>query len=984
MRLRLLHVFDVREGEERSDLSGFALLLLLVITAHTILETARDALLLTGPGPRSLGIVYMVIAVCALPVGALAGRLGARIGVARALTVTLLVASVAPLVLYVVPTSRASAMALYIVSGVIASVVVPQFWTLVGSVLTVAQGRRLFGLIASAGVFGGVLGSGAAAVAIQRVPVKSLLLASAAVFAAGAFLTGARHAGRPSRASAVKRPPTDASVRAIREQPFLARVAILVALSTATVLAIDYFFKWSVVRALPPAHVAPFVARYYLALNVASLFVQVFLGSAVVHRLGVAAALIVTPLLLFGGLAASAFAGGSLLPILLAKGVDGSLRHSLHRITGELVYLPIPSGVRARAKPIIDGALVRTMQTVTSGAFLAASNAGLLSPRPFAAAVAVLAAAWLATALTLRKPYLALLRRALSSDSLAAQEARDPIDLETAELLVQHLASPEPFEVVGAMRALARRGREGFVSPLVLLHADEGVVAEALQIFSASTRTDWVPLGARLLEDPRETLRICAARALAQHGLLDAQRLTQDPAPRVRGYGAVRIALEDPVRMDASRDPGVDALLRSSGAASDSARLGMLAAIGDAPPTHRLSKLLLRLSDEIGESAEATETLARASAQQRDRSLIPKLVGLLSRRAGRDAVRAALVALGDGALDTLLRALADPAAPRSLRIHIPKTLSRFGNQKAAECLLQNIETETDRLVRYKSIRALEILAAEPAIRIARIRVERLSQENLAEHFRILGLRTALASCTASSDRDASDDASAAVRGLAAERLLLRLLDDKLRQSLERAFRLLAIAHPRQQIRRAYLACLSGDAYARANAVEFLDTLLRRRGQDRLRELLRLAADDLPLADRVGRASSLLTESMPSTREEALARLAAGEDVVVSSLAVIYASELGGEALDAVVANTLRDRPEVELGPLVRKLEPRSGESTDATPGVRKLEPRSGEGTDATPGVRKLEPRSGESTDATPGVRKLEPRSGERKKEAAGG
>jgi hypothetical protein len=344
----------------------------------------------------------------------------------------------------------------------------------------------------------------------------------------------------------------------------------------------------------------------------------------------------------------------------------------------------------------------------------------------------------------------------------------------------------------------------------------------------------------------------------------------------------------------------------------------MLAAIADAPPTHRLSKLLLGLSEEVGDSAEATETLARASAQQRDPSLVPRLVGLLSRRAGRDAVRAALVALGDAAFDTLSRTLGDRAAPRSLRMHVPKTLARFGTEKAAECLLQNIETETDRLVRYKSIRALEVLAAEPAIRIPRIRVERLSQENLAEHFRILGLRTALAHRAASGDREISDG----VRELAAERLLLGLLDDKLRQSLERAFRLLAVAHPRQQIRRAYLACLSGDAYARANAVEFLDTLLRRRAQDRLRELLCLAAGDLPAADRVGRASSLMAEPMPSTREEALARLAAGEDVVVAALAVIYASELGGEALDAVVANTLRDRPEVELGaddPFVRAM-----------------------------------------------------------------
>jgi AAA family ATP:ADP antiporter len=903
VRAQLSHVFDVRRGEGRIALRGFAVILLLVITAHTILETARDALLLTGPGPRALGVIYMAIAVCALPAGALASRLGEKIGIARSLAVTLALAAAAPLVLYAIPMSRSTVMALYIVSGVIASVAVPQFWTLVGTVLTVTQGRRLFGLISSAGVFGGVLGSGLAAAAIQKLPVKSLLLLSAGIFAFCAVLAASRHTERaPPPARARPRSSVEASVRAIRQQPFVARIALMAVLSTATVLAIDYFFKWSVVRSIPTAHVGSFVARYYLALNVASLIVQIFLGSAIVHRLGVATAVIVTPLLLSSALVAAVLGGGALLPILVVKGIDGSLRHSLHRITNELIYLPIPSLVRARAKPVIDGALVRTTQTLAAGAFLAISGSAALSPRLFAAAVASLAGCWLAAALTMRKPYLALLQRALASGSLSTQESPDPIDLETAELLVQHLASPDPLEVVGAMRALSRRGREGFVSALVLLNRDESVVTEALQIFGVSSRTDWIPLGRQVLQDPREGLRIAAARALAMHDELDARRLADDPSPRVQGYGAVCLALREGTQ-EVAMHPLVASLLRRSDGAAGEVRLGALAAVADASPTTRLSSLLLALSVETGESVEATEILSRAAARQNDPRLIPRLVGLLARRAGRDAVRGALVAFGDAGFEQVWKTLSNRAQPRSLRLHLPKTLARFASTRAAERLLTNIETEADRLVRYKSIRALEALVDQHPLKIDRARVERLCQANLLEHFRMLALRTALE----------SNDTSAPSGPAAVERLLFGLLEDKVRHSLDRAFRLLKIAHPRQQIRRAYLACLSNDAYARANAVEFLDTLLRRPSQEVLRELLCLAADDLPTRDRVSRATLLLSEIVPSTREQAIVRLVSDGDFMVAALAVRYASELEGEELRTAIAGVLRVRPEVAPG-----------------------------------------------------------------------
>jgi hypothetical protein len=309
------------------------------------------------------------------------------------------------------------------------------------------------------------------------------------------------------------------------------------------------------------------------------------------------------------------------------------------------------------------------------------------------------------TVLSMRRPYLQLLRGALTSGSLDAVHNSDPLDLETARMLVQSLASEDPSEVESAMMALQQRGRAAFVPGLVLLHHEERVLIRALEIFGQSSRSDWFALARVLLDDPRESVRVAAARALARHEQLDASSLGNDAGWRARGYAAVRLALRDPAT-EVARHPSVASLLGLTGLAGEMAALGLIASIADAPPTPRLSPLLASLANEPRGSRERTELLARAIAHQRDRALVPQLVALLSSREGREAVRAALVTFGDSALERVLRTLHDPTCDRRFRLHMPKTVARFATARAAESLLREIETERDGMMRYKEIRAL--------------------------------------------------------------------------------------------------------------------------------------------------------------------------------------------------------------------------------------------------------------------------------------
>jgi hypothetical protein len=220
-----------------------------------------------------------------------------------------------------------------------------------------------------------------------------------------------------------------------------------------------------------------------------------------------------------------------------------------------------------------------------------------------------------------------------------------------------------------------------------------------------------------------------------------------------------------------------------------------------------------------------------------------------------------------------------------LRIHLPRTLARFGNQAAADALLSLIEGEQDGLVRFKAIRGLEMLAVEKHVRIDPRRVVQLTYANLVEFLRLLSLRVSLGIDYQPGPR------TNARRAFATLRFMEGLLDDKMQQALDRAARLLKIEYPHEDIHAVHRAALSDDAGRRAQAGEFLDTLLVRSFERDMRGALRLIIDDLSdleLATRGARISGLA----PTRHADVIRTLSADRDEVLARIAKDHVNALG--------------------------------------------------------------------------------------------
>ena len=407
-----------------------------------------------------------------------------------------------------------------------------------------------------------------------------------------------------------------------------------------------------------------------------------------------------------------------------------------------------------------------------------------------------------------------------------------------------------------------------------------------------------------LLDHPQERVRLAAVEALGNHGRMDLlERLVEDESPRVRGYVIAHLALREP-RAELLDDPRVADALDAAGEGADACRLGMLSAIANSPPTPRLQGVLVAFARDakLMGSPEYDEPLARAAARHHDVLMIPLLLDRLPRRLGREAIRTALLSMGEPGFRALWEALRDSRHDRGLRTHLPRTLARFDTQQAADNLLELLDNERDGLVRYKALRGLGHLIGNRSIRVDRRRVERLAYANLREYLRVLGLRVAL---------DAEPPAKAPAdprRATATGRLLCGLLDDKLRQSLERVFRLLKIAHRREDFRGIHAATQSRDRRARANASEFIDTLLRHRDQNPLRELLRVVTDDLDGAERARRAAAMLGQEAPKLYAEALMALIGDTDAMVAGIAATHAAAIGDDAFRQAVSQAQHARP----------------------------------------------------------------------------
>ena len=145
--------------------------------------------------------------------------------------------------------------------------------------------------------------------------------------------------------------------------------------------------------------------------------IQVWLTSRIHRYLGIGFALLVLPIG-FGSTAIVMLLNAALWAPSLARVLDQSLRYTVDKTTREILFLPLPTDLKYRAKPFVDVTVDRVAKGVSGLLMLILVKPwGLnLNWQQVSFASLIIVGLWIATALRVKRQYVAAFRDSLTRE----------------------------------------------------------------------------------------------------------------------------------------------------------------------------------------------------------------------------------------------------------------------------------------------------------------------------------------------------------------------------------------------------------------------------------------------------------------------------------------------------------------------------------------------------------------------------------------
>ncbi len=703
-------LFDIRAGELKYSLAGF-FVLFGIVSAHTMLETARDALFLASMPATQLPWVYLGIAALALVILRLQRKLPFRSqGDCRLLGSLLLLSAVITLGFWflLANTTRPVLFAFYIWSGVLTLVVVVHVWALLGDEFSATQAKRVYPFIAAGSVVGGIAGTGIARALVEATDARDLVLVAAGILLTTALIAAPRLHGSGGNSTGDAPVSADegiwATFRRVTRSPYASRIARLALVATLAATFADYIFKAIVAEMVPADELGAFFSTVYFVTNVASLVVQLVIVQFMLQRVRVSVALAIVPLVVLVG-SSVVLSGAAMAGALIIVGGQGALKHSLQRTSMELLYVPLPDSLRLRVKTLIEVVSDRGGKALASIALLAMGLLG--APIGVIAAVgAALALFWVVAAVRFQRHYVDHFRRTLRGDVVDTRNAYPALDVASLGTLLAALNDDEDDRVIAALRILDEEDQADLIPALILYHPSDDVVRAALRILEGAGRSgDIVSIADRILDTGPAPMRC---------GMLLRARMSARPdRVRLEAFAAndcaiSRVTAEVFLAANGWSDPATS-LKRFEAIAvgpHESPRLALSEALVAAP-----ADLFLPLLHKLMESADPAvrDNAARAFARRGGPADAHALIGFLGVYSARVQAHDAIVSLREAAIDPLIDTLEHTGNSRSLRREVVRVLGRIGGREASMGLVRALKVEQDGAVRFRIIRELEML-----------------------------------------------------------------------------------------------------------------------------------------------------------------------------------------------------------------------------------------------------------------------------------
>lgn len=333
----------------------------LIIAALYHLKPASRSIFISSVGADYLPYVWIATALAlALTIGiyhhliARFSRFGVVLGSCAVVIVALLVFH--PLV---ADSGFIQAFAFYIFVDMFSVVLVEQFWSLTNTTFSTSEGKRLYGLIAAGGLFGGVAGGSASSMLISRTGMQTmdLLLVAAGIVVLIVLLTLLMgrlglYREQPGVRNHRGEPPGD--WRAILHHRYLLIIAAILLIAQVIEPLVEYqFMKVVEENVIGRDARTAYLGAFFSVMSAVAIGINL-LVTPLVHRwFGVMAGLFAQPVAIMLGsvwyMSQATLQAGAFLKI-----ADRGLSYSINRASKELLYVPIEPLLMFRAKAWID------------------------------------------------------------------------------------------------------------------------------------------------------------------------------------------------------------------------------------------------------------------------------------------------------------------------------------------------------------------------------------------------------------------------------------------------------------------------------------------------------------------------------------------------------------------------------------------------------------------------------------------------------
>lgn len=841
LRNLIKKAFDIRDGEFRISFFMQAYIFL-IIASLLIFKPTVNALFLSELGIENLPFAYLLVAIAAVVSSYFYSKALQRISLNRVIEITLIVSII--LLLSLAALSKMDLLSgwmlylFYVWVAIHAVLSASQFWVLANLVYNAREAKRLFGLIGSGAIMGGIFGGYLTSLLAPLIGNENLFFVAAGLLLFCIPLLKRIWSARGDNLSSFKQkkhsvPLSERPLSLIKNSKHLTYIAGIIAISVLVAKLVDYLFNDFASAAIEdPDELASFFGFWFSTFNLLSLGVQLFFTHRVVGIWGVGFSLVLLPLGIFAGCMLF-FVFPELAIVIFIKAMDGTLKQSIHKSAIELLSLPLPFDLKNKTKSFID-VVVDSIATGVAGFILIFVVKGLELPSIYISGIIIaLVGVWVFFIVKVRREYFRTFRENLTLITDKSEKIKPvPKKVSVVKGMKSVFEHGSETQILFMLKKLNEINDKRFVEDVqkLLSHPSNKVRTAAIQNMYFLNSDSVVTEVSELLNSNDDALIL----ATLEYLLLHASRNSNFVYDTYLDHRNIQISnaallclaresknnqeLQQAYQLKERITKKIEAIQTVP---NDLSSLKILIqAIGVSNHQEFHSFLLDQLNHK---KSEIVQTALSAIGNTKHFSLIPELLTFLPDKKFRKTAEEALLNYGAQILPFLEKMVKECSVSIEVCRYIPMAMETFNSQEAVDELLQLL-ADKDLSMRLEVVRSLSAIRTKaPQLKFNQYKVvATIFDECRLYHQTLSAMHTQIIISYRNRKRTklpVSDDERDARASL------LELLERRLEAGLERIFKLLELKYRQKDVEIAYAGIRSHKQEAQANAIEFLDNLL---------------------------------------------------------------------------------------------------------------------------------------------------------------